>query len=226
MSTPVWDLPLRLFHWLLAIAVTGSVVTALIGGNLMEWHGRIGLFVLGLIIFRLIWGVVGSTHARFWNFLPTPGRVLAYLRGNWSGLGHNPLGALSVFALLGLIGWQAGSGLFVNDDIAFEGPLFSLVDKDASDRLTGLHRLGLWWLVGLVGLHIAAILFYALAKSEDLVRPMLNGRKDADGEPARGGGLAWFMFAAALAMAAVWVAAGSLLPPPPPPPPASAIPAW
>lgn len=226
MSTPVWDLPLRLFHWLLAIAVAGSVVTALIGGNLMEWHGRIGLFVLGLIVFRMIWGVVGSTYARFWSFLPTPGRILAYLRGDWRGLGHNPLGALSVFALLALIGWQAGSGLFANDDIAFEGPLRDIVTKDTSDRLTGIHRLGLWWLVGLVGLHIAAIGFYAFAKGEDLVRPMLTGRKDAEGEPARGGGMIWFGVAIIIAGVGVWVAAGGLLPPPPPPPPAGAIPAW
>ena len=119
MRITVWDLPLRLFHWLLVGAVTGALVTVKLGGNAMLWHGRFGLAVLVLLGFRLAWGVLGSTHARFHTFFPTPGRLLAYLRGSWQGLGHNPLGALSVFALIGLFGFQALSGLVASDDIAF-----------------------------------------------------------------------------------------------------------
>ena len=97
----LWDLPTRLFHWLLAALVTAAFVTGLTGGNAMVWHGRLGLLILGLLTFRLVWGLVGSTYARFVQFVPGPKTMLTYLRGGWQGMGHNPLGALSVLALLG-----------------------------------------------------------------------------------------------------------------------------
>ena len=227
MRIKVWDLPTRVFHWLLAIAVAASVITALIGGNLMEWHGRIGLFVVGLLAFRLVWGVIGSTYARFVTFWPTPRRLIAYLRGEWQGLGHSPLGALSVFALLGLILWQASTGLFSNDDIAFEGPLADLLEKSTSDRLTGWHRQGLWIIVGLVSLHVAAVLWYLVVRRKDLIRPMVTGWKSeapAGSEASGGGGWA-LLTALAAAGFTVWVAAGGLLPAAPPPPP-TPLPAW
>lgn len=228
MRVKVWDLPTRIFHWLLAVAVAGSLATALLGGNLMDWHGRIGLFVVGLLAFRLVWGLVGSTYARFSDFLPTPGRVRAYLRGEWQGLGHNPLGALSVFALLGLMLWQTSTGLFSNDDIAFEGPLYDLLEKSTSDQLTSWHRQGLWIIVGLVSLHIAAVLFYLVVRRKNLIHPMITGWKpdpQAGHEAAAGGGGWLLFFALAAAVLAVWVAAGGLLPPAPPPPP-TPVPAW
>ena len=152
-SVRVWDLPLRIFHWLLAAAVAAAVVSGQIGGNLMTWHGRLGILIAGLIGFRLAWGLVGSTHSRFASFVRGPGAVLAYLRGDWRGLGHNPLGALSVLGLIGVVGLQTAGGLFGNDDIAFQGPLYNLVSKETSDWITGLHRKG-FWLVGLlVALH-------------------------------------------------------------------------
>ena len=96
----IWDLPTRLFHWLLVLAIVALVVTGKAGGSWMEWHGRLGLLVLGLLVFRLLWGVMGSTYARFAGFFPTPAKVAAYLRGQWHAPGHNPLGACSVLALL------------------------------------------------------------------------------------------------------------------------------
>ncbi|MFP5394108.1 MAG: cytochrome b/b6 domain-containing protein [Gammaproteobacteria bacterium] len=120
----VWDLPTRLFHWLLVAAVTVAIVTGELGGDWMAVHGKAGLAIVGLVSFRLVWGLVGSTHARFLSFIPTPGRVRSYLTGRWEGHGHNPVGALSVFALLAALGVQAGTGLFANDDIAFTGPLY------------------------------------------------------------------------------------------------------
>ena len=99
----VWDLPTRIFHWSLVLAVTVAVISGEIGGDWMEIHGKAGLAILGLVTFRLVWGFAGSTHARFVNFAPTAGKLRAYLRGRWKGQGHNPLGALSVFALLGLL---------------------------------------------------------------------------------------------------------------------------
>ncbi len=222
----VWDLPTRLFHWSLALCVVGALTTGLLGGNLMEWHGRIGLVVVGLLAFRIIWGVIGSTYARFADFFPTPGRLVAYWRGQWGGAGHSPLGALSVFALLGLIGWQVGSGLFSNDDIAFEGHLADLVSKDTSDWLTGLHRQGLWFIVGLVVLHVAAVFFYLLVKRQNLIGPMIHGTKPGpSAASARGGGVGALIFALLVGGVAGWAASGAWLPAPVPPPPA-ALPAW
>lgn len=231
MRIKVWDLPTRVFHWTLFVAVTAALLTGLQGGNWMVWHERLGLLIIGLLIFRLIWGVLGSTYARFAQFFPTPGKVLAYLRGHWHGEGHNPLGALSVFALLLVLSFQAGSGLFSTDDIAFDGPLRDLVGTDLSQTLTSLHRQGLWVIVGLVSLHIVAVLFYLFVRRNDLLRPMITGWKPgrADGpvsRSARGGPLWALLLALLLSGIGVWIAAGGLLPPPPPPPPEGSVPAW
>lgn len=225
----VWDLPLRVFHWLLAVAVASAMLTGQIGGNLMIWHGRLGILIAGLIGFRLAWGLVGSTHSRFSNFVRGPAAIAAYLRGSWHGLGHNPLGALSVLGLLTVLGLQATGGLFANDDIAFQGPLYGLVSKDTSDWMTGLHRKGFWLVLALVALHIAAIVFYTRVKGEKLVGAMLSGQKEvADHRPAEapsGGSAIALLFALAVGLASAWVASGAWMPPPPPPEPAAA-PAW
>lgn len=214
----VWDLPTRLFHWLLAASVVAAVVTAKIGGSLIDWHGRIGLLIVGLLAFRLAWGVAGSTYARFAQFAPTPARIGAYLRGERCGEGHNPLGALSVFALLGFLLAQALTGLFANDDIAFSGPLYHLAGSAWSRRLTGLHHLLANGLMILVGLHVAAIVFYAVVRKRNLVRPMITGWKDdGEGESASGGGIVPFVLALLLAVAAVYGASGAWVPLPPPP---------
>lgn len=178
----IWDLPLRLFHWLLVVLVVAAVVTANIGGNAMDWHGRIGLCILGLIVFRITWGFVGSFHARFASFWPTPSSLRAYLRGEWKGHGHNPLGALSVLALLALLGVQAATGLFSNDDIAFAGPLSKYVSEATSSALTGFHEASAGAILTLVALHLAAIAFYVLIKKETLIKPMVSGWKDVPAE--------------------------------------------
>ncbi|MCH2220297.1 MAG: cytochrome b/b6 domain-containing protein, partial [Dechloromonas sp.] len=152
----LWDLPTRLFHWLLVASVIAAVVTGQMGGNLIEWHGKIGILIAGLLAFRVVWGVVGSTYARFAHFFPTPGKIRAYLSGRWRGEGHNPLGALSVFGLIVLLLVQVVSGLLANDDIAFTGPLADLVSRELSNRLTGVHHLLSNVLIGLVVLHIVA----------------------------------------------------------------------
>ena len=172
----LWDLPLRVFHWSLVACVTAAVVTGELGGAWMPWHGRAGLAIVGLLAFRIVWGVVGPPTARFAGFAPTPRRVLDYVRGRWRGIGHNPLGALAVFALLGLLALQAGTGLFGNDDIAFTGPLNRFVDDALGARLTGWHRIAADGLFVLLALHLGAIAFHVLVKRHLLVRPMVTGR--------------------------------------------------
>ncbi|ATG89892.1 cytochrome b/b6 domain-containing protein [Methylomonas koyamae] len=204
----VWDWPLRLFHWLLVAAVVGAYWTGKVGGEWTDWHGRFGSAVLGLVVFRLVWGFVGSTHARFANFFPTFSRIAAYIRGEWLGAGHNPLGALAVFALLAVLIVLAGTGLFANDDIAFEGPLFDLIDKDLSDKLSGWHLRSVNVLLILVGVHVAAILFYQHVKKAGLIGAMLTGKKQlprslapADATPA---GPIRLIASIALALSVVW----------------------
>ncbi len=138
----VWDLPTRLFHWLPGRAgAAPAYVTGQIGGSMIEWHGRAGVAITGLLAFRIVWGIVGSTYARFADFVPTPGRIGSYLRGQRNRPGHNPLGALSVFALLAILIFQAVSGLFSNHEIAFSGPLRELVSwRSASGSLACTGR--------------------------------------------------------------------------------------
>jgi len=220
----LWDLPTRLFHWSLALAVAAASVSGQLGGGLMSWHGRIGLLIVGLVAFRLAWGLVGSTYARFRQFFPTPGAVRAYLRGDWRGEGHNPVAALSVLGLLGLLAAQVASGLFSNDDIAFTGPLYDLAGKALSNRLTAVHHLLSKVLYLLVALHLGAIAFYGLVRGQNLLRPMLTGRKDGQGEPAQGGGIMALAVALAVAAMAVHGAGGGWMRPPPAPPPAASTP--
>lgn len=184
MKIRIWDLPLRLFHWLLVMAVIGSFVSVKLGGNAMIWHGRFGYFVLTLIIFRLIWGFVGTYHARFVNFIRFPKAVLTYLKNPAETLGHSPLGAISVMVLLGLFLAQALAGLFASDDIAFDGPLAKYVASSWVELLTSFHRLNEWVLLSLVGVHIAAILYYKYAKRINLISAMITGDKEwADAVP-------------------------------------------
>lgn len=227
----VWDLPTRLFHWTVVLLVVAAFTSAQIGGNAMPWHGRFGLAILGFLTFRFIWGFIGSTYARFSTFFPTPTSVRAYLTGQWRGVGHNPLGSFSVFGLLALLTLQVGTGLFGNDDIAFNGPLYTLVVKDWSDWLTGAHKLVSNLLIALMILHVAAIVFYTRIKKDNLVKPMLTGWKNVDngmGESATGGGGIALLIALAFALGVVYTASGIWLPPATQPPATAtpSAPAW
>ena len=177
-SVRVWDLPTRLFHWALAICIVLGIVFVKIGGNAMQWHAYCGYTALALILFRVIWGFVGSWHARFANFIPSPSKLIAFLRGQIDGgLGHNPLGALSVIALLTVILIQALTGLFADDDIFFQGPFAKYVSNSTVALLTSIHRFNQYLIFALVGLHIAAISYYYFVKRENLIRPMITGDK-------------------------------------------------
>jgi cytochrome b len=229
----LWDLPTRLFHWSLVLAVSVAVITGELGGRWMDIHAKAGLTIVGLVTFRVVWGFIGSTHARFLSFLPTPSNILAYLKGRWQGVGHNPLGAFSVFALLGLLAVQASTGLFTNDDIAFTGPLNGLVDEALAGRLTGLHRQLANVLLALLALHIVAIFFYVRFKKDNLVKPMVTGWKEVpvgkSKSASKGGPLA-FVVALAIALVAVAGASGAFKSATKPAPataaPASPAPSW
>ncbi len=176
----IWDLPTRLFHWLLALCVIGLVTTAQLG--YMDWHFRFGYGVLTLLIFRLLWGLVGGHWSRFSAFLYSPASLWRYLRGHDEpshSLGHSPTGSLSVFALLFFLLAQVGTGLFSDDEIASSGPLTRLASSDFVSQATWYHReVGKLVLIALVALHILAILYYLWRKRQNLVWPMIWGDKE------------------------------------------------
>jgi cytochrome b len=183
----IWDLPTRLFHWAFAVTVGGALFTQAIGGTAMVWHFRLGYAALALALFRVLWGIVGPRYARFASFLKPPSAILAYVQGRSPShtVGHNPLGGLSVLAMLLVILLQAGSGLFSNDDIASEGPLAHLIDKDLSDRLSWFHVKVTGQLIyGLIGLHLLAIVYHRVFKKKDLLTPMVTGDQSAHGGSA------------------------------------------
>jgi cytochrome b len=178
MMVRVWDLPTRLFHWLLMAAVIGSFVSVKMGGNAMIWHGRFGYMVLTLLIFRLVWGFIGPVHARFLHFVKGPRTIIATLKGHAPPVaGHNPLGALSVVAMLALLLAQAVLGLFTSDEIFYDGPFVKQVSNATVEVMTRLHKQNEWLILGLVALHLAAILFYRFVKKENLVPAMITGNK-------------------------------------------------
>lgn len=182
----VWDLPLRVFHWSLLVCVVGSFVGAKIGGNAMRFHFYFGYAMLALLLFRVVWGFVGSHTARFASFPPNPAAAWQTLRGAVGHyLGHNPAGALSVYALLCSLTFQATSGLFSNDDIASEGPLMVKVSKELSDQITSWHKINEKIIIGLVLLHLSAIIYHRYVKKERLVRAMVTGNKVIDEAPVQ-----------------------------------------
>ena len=179
----IWDLPTRLFHWLLVVCIAGAVICVNIGGSLMQWHAYFGYAVLSLVLFRILWGFIGAVHSRFITFVPSPQRLIAFLSGKeGSGLGHNPLGSLSVIALLLVLGIQASTGLFTDDDIAFQGPLAKYVPNATVSLLGSIHALNSNILFGLIGLHLLAIAYYQWIKRASIVMPMIQGDKEVDVE--------------------------------------------
>jgi cytochrome b len=180
----VWDLPVRIFHWTLVLAVAGAWLTHQLGISYFVYHLWCGYAVLTLVSFRILWGLVGTRHACFWNFVHNPLATARYgldlLRGRDAHYaGHNPLGAWMVVLLLLALLAQAVLGLFGNDEISNLGPLNGYVSEDRGIELTSLHRKLFWWIVGAIGLHIAAVVYHRVAKGENLVRAMFTGRKPA-----------------------------------------------
>lgn len=184
----VWDLPVRLFHWSLVILIALQWASAEFNLLAMDWHFRIGYAIFGLVLFRIAWGFVGSQSARFAQSLAGPRRIAAYLpralsrEGN-AEPGHNPLGAWSAIALIGVVFAQALTGLFSSDDIALFGPLAERVDAGVMDWMTDVHELLPDVLIALVVLHLVAVAYHALWKRENLVGAMFTGRKRLPADP-------------------------------------------
>lgn len=208
-ETLVWDLPLRLFHWILVLLVISQAVTAWIGGNALEYHALGGYAILALVLFRIAWGFVGGTHARFRDFVRGPRAVSTYARSFLSNTavihrGHNPLGGWSVLAMLVSLLVQACTGLFANDDVMMEGPLVKHVSGRFSEIATAVHDVNAAILLSLVLLHVLAVLFYLFGKRQNLIGPMITGRKAATGiKSTAGGGIG--LAALLLAVAAIGV---------------------
>lgn len=181
----VWDLPVRVMHWGLVLAVGGAWLTRELEGDWFAWHVRCGYAVLLLAATRIVWGFVGTRHARFADFVRGPRAVLRYLRGGAGEdgqriAGHNPLGALMVLAMLAMLLAQAALGLFANDQVMSTGPLFGYVSAETSDRLTSLHKQLFDVIVAAIAVHVAAALFYLWVRRENLILPMITGRKPGD----------------------------------------------
>lgn len=183
MSYPVrvWDLPTRIFHWVLAAAVVGLIVSGLVGGAAMNWHFRLGYLVLALILFRLVWGLVGGRWSRFSSFVFAPSSIVRHLRGQGDpdhGLGHSPVGALSVFGLLLVLAVQVATGLASDDAITFTGPLAPLLPGAVVDLASSYHKdVGKVIVIALVVLHVLAIVFYRVRKQQKLTAAMVTGDK-------------------------------------------------
>ena len=177
----VWDAPTRLFHWALVACFLALVISGQVGGGAMVWHFRFGYGVLTLILFRLVWGFHGGHWSRFATFLYRPHQIYRYLLGHSEPeqqVGHNPLGALSVFAMLAFLAFQVASGLMSDDEIAASGPLTRFVSTYWVESATFYHKeIGKLTLLLLAVLHLSAIAFYFFRKHENLIKPMVLGDK-------------------------------------------------
>lgn len=176
----VWDFPTRAFHWSLVILVAWEWASSHLGGNWMTYHMWGGYAVLALIIFRVIWGFIGSTTARFSSFVRSPQKTWRYLmtlkaRRHHGGPGHNPLGGWAVTAFLLALAVQAGTGLFATDDILNAGPLNPLVRNRTADFLTLVHKTNFDILLGLIAVHVAAIVLHKTLGGKNLLTPMITG---------------------------------------------------
>ena len=184
----VWDLPLRLFHWLFVLSICGSYTTAKAGVDWMQYHFYFGYFMIGLLIFRIVWGFIGPQHARFSSFLAGPSKVITYARGLFGpavhvSVGHNPLGGLMVILMIVLVAVQASTGLFTTDTIIWNGPYYPAVSGQTSSLLSTVHSVNFNIILGAVGLHLAAIVYYHWVKKQNLVSAMFTGYKPAASVP-------------------------------------------
>lgn len=230
----VWDLPLRLFHWLLVLSIAASWYTAENSEEFLELgtmfysyteiHFWLGYWTLGLILFRIVWGFVGPRHARFASFIAGPARTLAYLRSFRSkhyvpAPGHNPLGAWSVVVMLAMVAAQAITGLFIIDNTEiYPAPFHTSVELETARSMAAFHFVNFDVLLWIIGLHVVAVLFYLVFKRQNLIAAMIHGRKPGalvdEQEAIRGSDLLKAIIVIALVAGAVWLLLQQAPPPP------------
>jgi cytochrome b len=204
----VWDVPVRSAHWIMVLLFAVSWWTGKSGR--LEWHRWSGYALLGVVAFRICWGIFGSSSARFAQFVRGPRAIIAYLKGKWAlAPGHNPLGALSVLAILVLLVAQIVLGLFAVDVDGIEsGPLSIHVSFETGRACAHWHENIFDALLWLIGLHIAAVLYYVFVKNENLIGAMFNGKRayaELPAEPVKFAGVARFIIAVAIAAATTWL---------------------
>lgn len=181
----IWDLPLRIFHWSLVSVLGGLWLTSELGTEYIDIHMTLGYVALGLVAFRIVWGILGPKHSRFSSFSPNPKKLLQYAK-NFNDksakptAGHNPIGALMVFLMLILVGLQATSGLFISDDIFTQGPYFDAVSKSTAKLMNSIHHTTFDIILIAVALHIIAVLFYTFVKKHPIIVAMFTGKKSED----------------------------------------------
>ena len=175
----IWDLPTRLFHWGFSLAVIGAIVTDLL--DEIVWHSYCGYTALVLVVFRIIWGFIGPRPARFSSFVPSASALKDFIKGKaFTSFGHNPLGALSVIAILLIVLVQASSGLFADDEISFQGPLTKYVAENVVKLMNQIHATNHFLVYAIVALHLLAIFYYQWKKKNNLIGPMIYGDKEID----------------------------------------------
>lgn len=176
----IWDLPLRIFHWAFAATIIGCWVTHELGSDYIDWHMQLGYVAMGLLLFRVLWGFIGTKHSRFASFIPTPHKIKHYLsNSDIKHAGHNPLGSLMVFAMLLLVLTQVGSGLFVDDEIFTTGPYFNALGDSVDKVMATIHHNAFDFIAVAIVFHIAAVVFYQRVKKANLVKPMITGKKNS-----------------------------------------------
>ena len=194
----IWDLPTRLFHWSLVALICGSYYTVEVTGD-MDAHMTIGKAILTLVLFRVVWGFIGTRYARFDSFLAGPRAIVAYAKSLGGRdieeyAGHNPLGGAVVMVMLALLLAQTGSGLFATDGEIYSGPLNDLISRSAGNGVTEFHEVNFTILMLVAAVHVAAAFFYLIVKRVNLIAPMITGRKPGSGDAIEGSRLVLAVF--------------------------------
>ncbi|WP_334039346.1 cytochrome b/b6 domain-containing protein [Alteromonas macleodii] len=210
-KTLIWDIPTRLFHWLIVASLLAQYATVEWLENKVQWHFYIGYFTLFLIVFRIIWGFVGTQHAKFSSFITGPRKVFNYIktlfnRHSEPAIGHNPLGGWFVVVMLVLLAIQAVSGLFMTDDIFLDGPYRQLAGEETLALMNTLHHLAFDVLLYVIALHIGAVIFYSVYKKQKLVPAMVHGNKESATAGITDSRILRAFVVALIAAAAVYVA--------------------
>lgn len=206
----VWDLPTRIFHWTLVGLFVFLIISGDMGDDLIEWHFYAGYLLSGLILFRIIWGMIGSRYSRFTMLVRHPKTTMKYLKRMFNGnaehyYGHNPAGGTMVITLLVLLALQVMTGLVTTDEVIWDGPFYGAVSEQVSNIGGELHKTIQDLLQLLVVLHVAAIIFHRLKYNDPLVPAMIHGKKPDMGGAISARNVSMVRTLIALSLSSAWV---------------------